>query len=158
MGCGLDRFQGSPAPLGLAARFRIIAQDGNPARQEENYLMSSTPELMRACRSLSKRGPSVVDCSPTEGSPAKHPTNSDSGAANVIKRTQPELKRWPSWTHCTYPTESLTWDDVCQLWDNGVHTAEDIKNIASLYFEGPELSAVREVIEKVESDSHTLEQ
>jgi hypothetical protein len=62
------------------------------------------------------------------------------------------------WTHCVRPTESLTWDDVCQLWDNGVHTAEDIKNIASLYFEGPELSAVREVIEKVESDSHTLEQ
>jgi hypothetical protein len=55
-GARLDRFQGSPAPLGLAARFRIIAQDGDPARQEENYLMSGTPELMRACRSLSKRG------------------------------------------------------------------------------------------------------
>jgi hypothetical protein len=36
MGC---RFQGSPAPLGLAAPFRIIAQDGDPGPQEENYLM-----------------------------------------------------------------------------------------------------------------------
>jgi hypothetical protein len=53
------------------------------------------------------------------------------------------------------PTEGLTWDDVCQLWDNGVYTAKDIRNIASLYFEGAELSAVLEVIEKVENDSHT---
>jgi hypothetical protein len=57
------------------------------------------------------------------------------------------------WTHCVRPTESLTWDDVCQLWDNGVYTAQDIKNIAPLYFEGPELSAVLEVVEKVENDS-----
>jgi len=53
-----------------------------------------------------------------------------------------------------HPAESLTWDDVCQLWDNGVYTANDIKNIATLYFEGAELSAVLEVIEKVENDSH----
>jgi hypothetical protein len=46
MGCGLDRFQGSPAPLGLAARFRIIAQDGDPAWQEENYLMSGIDESL----------------------------------------------------------------------------------------------------------------
>jgi Asp-tRNA(Asn)/Glu-tRNA(Gln) amidotransferase C subunit len=38
-----------------------------------------------------------------------------------------------------------------------VYTAEEIEKIASLYFEGAELSAVREVIEKVESGSHTLE-
>src|SRR5262249_15386009 len=56
-----------------------------------------------------------------------------------------------------YPAESLTWDDVCQLWDNGVYNAEDVKNIASLYFEGAELSAVLEVIEKVEDDSQTPE-
>jgi hypothetical protein len=54
------------------------------------------------------------------------------------------------------PTEGLTWDDVCALWDNGVYSAEDIKNIAPLYFEGAELSAVLEVIEKVENDTHTL--
>jgi hypothetical protein len=34
-----------------------------------------------------------------------------------------------------------------------VYTAQDIKNIAPLYFEGPELSAVLEVVEKVENDS-----
>jgi len=43
------------------------------------------------------------------------------------------------------------------LWDNGVYTAEDIKIIASLYFEGPELSAVLEVVEKVENDSRMPE-
>jgi hypothetical protein len=37
------------------------------------------------------------------------------------------------------------------------YTAEDIKNIASLYFEGADLSAVLEVVEKVENDSHVLE-
>ena len=61
------------------------------------------------------------------------------------------------WTHRVRPTESLTWDDVCQLWDNGVYTADDIKIIAALYFEGAELSAVLEVIEKVENDPHALE-
>jgi hypothetical protein len=54
------------------------------------------------------------------------------------------------------PTEGLTWDDVCELWDNGVYTAEDIKSIAPLYFERAELSAVLAIIEKVENDSHTL--
>ena len=54
------------------------------------------------------------------------------------------------------PTEGLTWDDVCELWDNGVYTAEDIKSIAPLYFEAAELSAVLEVVEKVENDSHSL--
>jgi hypothetical protein len=53
------------------------------------------------------------------------------------------------------PTEGLTWDDVCHLWDNGVYTADDIKIIAALYFEGAELSAVLEVIEKMENDSHS---
>jgi hypothetical protein len=61
---------------------------------------------------------------------------------------------------CTHfiicPTEGLTWDDVCELWDNGVYTAKDIKSIAPLYFEGTELSAVLEVVEKVENDSHAL--
>ena len=63
------------------------------------------------------------------------------------------------YTYCICPTESesSTWDDVCQLWDNGVYTAEDIKNIAPLYFDEAELSAVLEVVEKVENDSHTLE-
>jgi hypothetical protein len=61
------------------------------------------------------------------------------------------------WAHCVCPTDSLTWDDVCQLWDNGVYTAEDVKIIATLYFEGAELSAVQDVIEKVENESQTLE-
>jgi hypothetical protein len=55
------------------------------------------------------------------------------------------------------PSEGLTWDDVCQLWDNGVYTTEDIKSIATLYFDGAELSAVLEVVEKVEVDSPALE-
>jgi hypothetical protein len=59
--------------------------------------------------------------------------------------------------HYTYPAESLTWDDVCQLWDNGVYTAEEVKSIATLYFEGAELAAVIEVIENVENESQTLE-
>jgi hypothetical protein len=61
------------------------------------------------------------------------------------------------YTYCLRPTESLIWDDVCQLWDNGVYTAEDIKNIAPLYFDEAELSAVLEVVENVENDSHKLE-
>jgi hypothetical protein len=59
--------------------------------------------------------------------------------------------------HCVYPTDSLTWDDVCQSWDNGVYTAEDVKRIAPLFFDGPELSAVLEVIENVENESQALE-
>jgi hypothetical protein len=61
------------------------------------------------------------------------------------------------YTHRLHPTECLTWDDVCELWDGGVFTAKEIKKIASLYFEGTELSAVREVIEKMENDSHAKE-
>ena len=61
------------------------------------------------------------------------------------------------YTHCLRATECLTWDDVCELWDNDVYTAEEIKRIASLYFEGTELSAVRELIDKMENDSHTME-
>jgi len=38
-----------------------------------------------------------------------------------------------------------------------VFTAEDIKSIAHLYFEKAELTAVLEVIEKVENDSYTPE-
>jgi len=59
--------------------------------------------------------------------------------------------------HWVYPAESLTWDDVCQLWDNGVYTAEEVKRIATLYFDGAELSAVVEVIENVDNASQTLE-
>jgi hypothetical protein len=59
--------------------------------------------------------------------------------------------------HCVYPAESLTWDDVCELWDNGVYNATDVKLIASLYFDGAELSAVVDVIEDVENESQTLE-
>ena len=49
--------------------------------------------------------------------------------------------------------ESLTWDDVCELWDGGIYTAEEMERIACLYFEGSELRAVLKVIEKVEKDS-----
>jgi hypothetical protein len=59
-------------------------------------------------------------------------------------------------THCVYPTDSLTWDDVCQLWDSGFYTAEDVKSIATLYFDSAELSAVLEVIENVDNDSQVL--
>ena len=59
--------------------------------------------------------------------------------------------------HCVYPAESLTWDDVCELWDNGVYNANDVKVIAPLYFDGAELSAVLEVIEDVDIESQTLE-
>jgi hypothetical protein len=43
------------------------------------------------------------------------------------------------------------------LWDNGAYTAEEIKRIASLYFEATELFAVLEVIEKIQNDTHTME-
>jgi hypothetical protein len=59
--------------------------------------------------------------------------------------------------HCVYPAESLTWDDVCELWDNGVYSARDVKLIASLYFDGSELAAVLDVIEDVDDESQTLE-
>ena len=58
--------------------------------------------------------------------------------------------------HRVSPTDSLTWDDVCQLWDNGVYTAGDVKSIAPLYFDGTELSAVLDVIENVENESQML--
>jgi hypothetical protein len=61
------------------------------------------------------------------------------------------------WAHCVCPTDSLTWDDVCQLWDDGVYNAEEVKIIAPLYFDGAELSAVLDVIEIVENESQTLE-
>ena len=56
-------------------------------------------------------------------------------------------------THCTSPAECVTWDDVCEWWDNGVYTTEDVRLIAYAYFEGAELSAVLEEIEKVASHS-----
>ena len=61
--------------------------------------------------------------------------------------------------HCVHPAESLTWDEVCELWDNGVYNAKDVKLIASLYFDGAELSAVLDVIEnvEVENESQALE-
>jgi hypothetical protein len=61
------------------------------------------------------------------------------------------------YARCMSPTEELTWDDVCELWDEGVYTADDVKKIAPLYFEGAELSAVLEVVEKVDDESATLE-
>ena len=61
------------------------------------------------------------------------------------------------WAHCACSTDSLTWDDVCQLWDNGVYNAKEVKIIATLYFDGAELSAVLDVIENVENESQTLE-
>jgi hypothetical protein len=57
-------------------------------------------------------------------------------------------------TQCVTPADTLTWDDVCELWDNGVYTAEDVKSIATLFFDSPELSAVLDVIENVENDWH----
>jgi hypothetical protein len=59
-------------------------------------------------------------------------------------------------TLCVDPTDSLTWDDVCQLWDDGFYTAEDVKSIATLYFDDAELPAVLEVIENVDNDSQVL--
>ena len=59
--------------------------------------------------------------------------------------------------HCLRPTERLTWDDVCELWDDGVFTAEEAERIATLFFCGVELRAVLKVIEKVENDSRPLE-
>ena len=61
------------------------------------------------------------------------------------------------YTHCIRPTGRLSWDDVCELWDDGVLTAEEMEKIATLYFGGAELRAVLKVIEKVENDSRSLE-
>jgi len=59
--------------------------------------------------------------------------------------------------YCVDPTDSLTWDDVCQLWDDGFYTTADVKSIATLYFDSAELSAVLGVIEDVENESQALE-
>ena len=61
------------------------------------------------------------------------------------------------YAHFVWPADSLTWDDVCQLWDNGVYTAEDVKSIAPLFFDNAELSAVLDVIESVENESQAPE-
>jgi hypothetical protein len=58
--------------------------------------------------------------------------------------------------HRVSPTDSLTWDDVCQLWDYGFYTVEDVRSIATLYFDSTELPAVLDVIENVENDSQPL--
>jgi hypothetical protein len=63
-----------------------------------------------------------------------------------------ERQEWSMCTHFIPPREGLTWDDLCELWDRGAFTIADIKNIAPLYFEGAELCAVLDVIEKVEND------
>jgi hypothetical protein len=61
------------------------------------------------------------------------------------------------WAHRVCSADSLTWDDVCQLWDNGVYNATEVKIIAPLFFDGAELSAVLDVIEAVEKESQILE-
>jgi hypothetical protein len=65
--------------------------------------------------------------------------------------------KWLMATHCMGRAAHLTWDDVCELWDNGVFNTQDVEEIATLFFEGAELRAVLKVIEKVESDSPSLE-
>ena len=57
--------------------------------------------------------------------------------------------------HCGRPIERLGWDDVCELWDDGVFTAEEMQRIATLFFEGAELRAVLRVIETMENDSRS---
>ena len=86
-----------------------------------------------------------------------HTGTGESQPFHIKTAIKPELKRCSVSTYRICLTESLTWDDACQLWDNGALTAEDIKNIAPLYFEKAELIAVLEVIEKVENDSYTPE-
>ena len=71
-------------------------------------------------------------------------------------RTYSSVK-WAVCAHCIRPTERLTWDDVCELWDDGVFTAEEIGKIAILFFDGAELRAVLKVIDKVENNSRSLE-
>jgi hypothetical protein len=65
--------------------------------------------------------------------------------------------KWSMHAHCICPTERLSWDDVCELWDDGVFTAEEMEKIATLFFDGAELRAVLKVIEKVERDPRSLE-
>jgi hypothetical protein len=60
------------------------------------------------------------------------------------------------YAHCERPIERLGWDDVCELWDDGVLTAEEVQRIATLFFDGAELRAVLKVIESVEDDSRSL--
>ena len=60
------------------------------------------------------------------------------------------------YAHCIRPTERVTWDDVCELWDDGVFIGEEIEKIATLFFYGAELRAVLKVIEQVENDSRLL--
>jgi hypothetical protein len=74
-----------------------------------------------------------------------------------IKVTQSDYKEVAMYAHFLCRADSLTWDDVCQLWDNGVYTAEDVKSIAPLFFDNAELSAVLDVIESVENESQALE-
>ena len=71
-------------------------------------------------------------------------------------RTYSSVK-WAVCAHCIRPTERLTWDDVCELWDDGVFAAEEMEKIATLFFGGAELRAVLKVIEKVENDPRSLE-
>ena len=84
------------------------------------------------------------------------------GAGPRLRRNAERPRRystvkWSMHAHCIRPTERLTWDDVCELWDNGVFTAEEIEKIATLFFGEAELRAVLNVIEKVEDDSRSLE-
>jgi hypothetical protein len=83
------------------------------------------------------------------------------GAGPRLRRNAERPRRYSTvksrYAHCIRPPERLTWDDVCELWDDGVFTAEEMEKIATLFFGEAELRAVLKVIEKVENDSRSLE-
>src|SRR5262245_54096367 len=109
---------------------------------------------MDRCMSTSKVTPPCDEgqgASPAGGNWVCRPRLASSRDEQLRAR---RLRGRPMCNQCISPTEGLTWDDLCELWDNGVYTTDDIKNIAPLYFEGAELSAVLDVIETVENDSH----
>jgi hypothetical protein len=115
------------------------------------WLMSRVVPLLRVHLQGTSRTPAIV-----RGSPIV------CGAGPRLRRNSERPRRyltvkWSVHAHCICPTERLTWDDVCELWDDGVFTAEEMEKIATLFFDGAELRAVLKVIEKVENDPRSLE-
>jgi hypothetical protein len=115
------------------------------------WLMSRVVPLLRVHLQGTSRTQAIV-----RGSPIV------CGAGPRLRRNSERPRRystvkWSMHAHCICPTERLTWDDVCELWDGGVFTAEEMEKIATLFFGGAELRAVLKVIEKVENDSRSLE-
>src|SRR5437899_4779223 len=94
------------------------------------WFMSRVVPLQRVHLQGTSRTPAIV-----RGSPIV------CGAGHRLRRHAERPRRcstakWSMYAHCVRPTEQLTWDDVCELWDDDVFNAEQMEKIATLFLRG----------------------